>query len=509
MRLAGVILALVILTLSSVAETLWVAQSSAGTDDGSSAANSKSVAWLNTAGSWGSGDAKVSAGDTVILTGTITNSITAQGSGTAGNVITIQFDTGAVMSSPVWPDSGAIDLGSMSYITLDGSGTGKILNTANGTALSNQLDSTGVNAQGGTHITIRNLVVTNLYERTAGSTNDGNRFGYAIKCQSVSDLTITSNKLADGDTMIAATWSTGTYSNWVLHGNTITSCNHGLSLGCSQAGSYMTNVVVSGNYIDGFDVWDGHSSLHLDGMIIFIEAPSPGYDGWLDGLKIFSNTVGPVVGTINTAGIFINCFAAAQIRSPMIYNNILRQQPGMSWSNGHIRIGPAMNGATNGLVANNYFEGDQPSGYAIVTESSVRFINNLCWRVGTPVSLLLATDYPGGWVANTNVYYDVYPSSGAFVLPGGGQTTWAGWQAAGQDLNSTTNRPSIDAGFAPTADDTVAKNKGVDLSAYFTTDFNGATRVAPWDIGAYEYFPTGGTAATAGTVNVGTLTITP
>lgn len=47
---------------------------------------------------------------------------------------------------------------------------------------------------------------------------------------------------------------------------------------------------------------------------------------------------------------------------------------------------------------------------------------------------------------------------------------------------------------------------GTDLSAYFTDDFTGATRVAPWDIGAYEYL---GRTATANTVNVGTLTITP
>ena len=47
---------------------------------------------------------------------------------------------------------------------------------------------------------------------------------------------------------------------------------------------------------------------------------------------------------------------------------------------------------------------------------------------------------------------------------------------------------------------------GTDLSAYFTTDITGATRVAPWDIGAYEYL---GRRATVGTVNVGTLIITP
>lgn len=48
---------------------------------------------------------------------------------------------------------------------------------------------------------------------------------------------------------------------------------------------------------------------------------------------------------------------------------------------------------------------------------------------------------------------------------------------------------------------------GTDLSAYFTDDFTGSTRVAPWEIGAYEFTGSVGTTATAGTVNVGTLTI--
>jgi hypothetical protein len=51
-----------------------------------------------------------------------------------------------------------------------------------------------------------------------------------------------------------------------------------------------------------------------------------------------------------------------------------------------------------------------------------------------------------------------------------------------------------------------AIGSGTDLSAFFTDDFTSSTRVAPWDIGAYEYL---GRRATAGTVNVGTLTITP
>ena len=52
---------------------------------------------------------------------------------------------------------------------------------------------------------------------------------------------------------------------------------------------------------------------------------------------------------------------------------------------------------------------------------------------------------------------------------------------------------------------------GMDLSAYFTTDFTGATRTT-WDIGAYAYGsagpPSGGTA-TGGAMTATSVTVTP
>ena len=67
-----------------------------------------------------------------------------QGSGTSGNPITILFQPNAVMTSPAWPSSGAINVGGNGYITVDGGSNGIIQDTANGDALANQLDSTGV-----------------------------------------------------------------------------------------------------------------------------------------------------------------------------------------------------------------------------------------------------------------------------------------------------------------------------------------------------------------------------
>lgn len=71
-----------VLAVSLRAEDLYVTQAGAGTADGSSLANAWSVASLNTAGNWGSGAGKVTAGDTVYISGATTTRLTIQGSGT-------------------------------------------------------------------------------------------------------------------------------------------------------------------------------------------------------------------------------------------------------------------------------------------------------------------------------------------------------------------------------------------------------------------------------------------
>lgn len=50
-----------------------------------------------------------------------------------------------------------------------------------------------------------------------------------------------------------------------------------------------------------------------------------------------------------------------------------------------------------------------------------------------------------------------------------------------------------------------AVDAGFDLSAIFTTDASGITRSIPWDIGAYEYFESGGHSATANSATIGII----
>lgn len=52
---------LVLWSASIQAESIYIAQTSQGTGDGTSAANARAVSWFNSSGNWGSGTGKISA----------------------------------------------------------------------------------------------------------------------------------------------------------------------------------------------------------------------------------------------------------------------------------------------------------------------------------------------------------------------------------------------------------------------------------------------------------------
>lgn len=161
--------------------------------------------------------------------------------------------------------------------------------------------------------------------------------------------------------------------------------------------------------------------------------------------------------------------------------------PGVIWAHDSAQY------ATNFLVANNtvYGVGNVTNTGALAqfvlystNTTGNRLINNL-WQS----SYFSATNYGFGTMA-TNGYY---VNTGAKVPTG----------TPGQIDGASSGLSAPDSGiFTPSG---FALNSGATLSE-FTDDFTGATRVAPWDIGAYELIhPT----ATAGTVTVGTLIIAP
>lgn len=109
-----------------------------------------------------------------------------------------------------------------------------------------------------------------------------------------------------------------------------------------------------------------------------------------------------------------------------------------------------------------------------------------------------------GVVGATNDYYLCEPiiSSGIYGTPYG---------EAGQQTETAIPVVSLANGDFRLVEGANAIGTGTDLSSYFTTDITGATRTAPWDIGAYKYTSgapiISGRQARAATVNVWTLTV--
>src|SRR5580704_1228474 len=77
---------------------VYIAQTAAGSANGSSCANAYAVTFFNTSSNWGSGASQIGPGTTVDLCGTITTELTAHGSGTSGSPITISFQSTAQIS---------------------------------------------------------------------------------------------------------------------------------------------------------------------------------------------------------------------------------------------------------------------------------------------------------------------------------------------------------------------------------------------------------------------------
>jgi hypothetical protein len=98
-RIALVSSALGVLFTAHAANAAAIYVSQSGSGDGSSCTNARSVSWLNTSSNWGSGSTQVSPGSTVYLCGTINTGISFLGSGSSGNVITMDGSSATISAT--------------------------------------------------------------------------------------------------------------------------------------------------------------------------------------------------------------------------------------------------------------------------------------------------------------------------------------------------------------------------------------------------------------------------
>lgn len=537
---------LMLLAMPVNAKNIYVSQTTSGGDTGSDCSNAHSLAWVNSIANWGSGGSQVGAGDTVHLCGTFTSSLILPGSGTAGNYVTIYFESGANFTSPCWPANGAIQFNGVSWIIIDGGENGIIQNTDNGTSLSLQQNSRGIggNNSGTASLffgIIQNLTVTNIYHNNPAVT-DSRRLGYPVDLGG-SDITVSNCNLSDGDGVLGYAASGTAQSNVFLLNNRIFNWNHGITIGIGDHNSYLTNIVIAGNYFDHCDTWDNSwngSSFthHLDGIIILNNSYDP--TSIITGFRIYQNQFDKHIGVHTTAAIFTDLASThTQMFDYYVYNNIFNIESN-SWGNGAIVGGGSNAWCVNNSILGTVTSGTNHSGFISWSGNTNCYeLNNIVLYAGANLgasttntisssvsatnNLLVMNSYLTGIYSDYNIFSgtgitwgldirqqsngnDQWALNAGFNTlhnwqtyydneygPGGSANCNCGWtlpiwNTAHADPHSLTNIPALNAStFAPLSTDNAAKGRGTNLFAFgITNDFYGSVRLSSgnYDIGA-------------------------
>lgn len=155
-----------------------------------------------------------------------------------------------------------------------------------------------------------------------------------------------------------------------------------------------------------------------------------------------------------------------------------------------------LRGNNNTVIYNNTCCFNNATGiYLYADNPNCTIKNNIIWAMGgsTKYCIQIYSSSQTGCISN---YNDFYVTNFANVGVWGTTiyATLSAWQtASGQDANSISANPkfrSLDAELIidlTIIDSSPCKGIGENLSAIFTTDFNGIIRTIPWDLGAYIY----------------------
>jgi len=492
----------------ALAEDLYVAQTAAGAADGSNCANARAVTFFNTAGNWGAGANKISAGDTVYLCGTLTTALSAQGSGSVGNVITISPAPGTTATIDGQNVAGftGINFTGKSYITLTGVTGDKVAgDTSYGLKIVNIAASAGTNAycvyenNGGTFINV-------LHVECSGSStasSDDNAGGLYLAIDSVTEIaynwihstTAPTRWVVSGITAWAGPGSSTNFDDVKIHHNWVQDVGHdGIKCGsnCSMYNNVVTNVAGSG---------------HSDSLLFQSGSYGAIYNNYVFGS--------------GDQNIYLDNLYNSTCGHIRIYNNVINSNPGFGMNihpEGGAGTAPASTGCTGSgaslwddiVIANNTFYSTSASSIKTSTgggqTTNLVILNNIFGTNTDGSYRNIDVKANTTWASSTAWDYNIY-STASVNYP-----TVAAWTAnhtlaqlqalsPARETNGKAGVPTyVNAGaedFHLAVGDTVARGAGVNLTgtySFLTTDRDGVARPASgaWDAGAYMYASGGG-----------------
>ncbi|MGA7521079.1 MAG: hypothetical protein WBW84_01265 [Acidobacteriaceae bacterium] len=306
---ALVIIVVLLITPPASATTRYIAQS-AGTFSGGTACKGQRAITPETFNG-----IRNAPGDVNYICGTITGDAGAQllnprGNGSAGHPVMIKFDTGAILQAPYFAPSpnggcgGAICLYGRSYYTVDGQNTGTIRNTANGTGLTYQQKTEGIEGYNCNYCTVENLTIANLYVHN--SAKDTSAEASAQRCISISgsNWLIEHNVMHDSGWCLFNNFNNGD-GNVVIAGNTIYNIDHGWMLASQVSGGSSGPFIFRNNTVYGYANWDTwNDTYHHDGIHCFTSETN-GSPAHITLLAIYNNRFEGPIGQNVTGHIFI------------------------------------------------------------------------------------------------------------------------------------------------------------------------------------------------------------
>jgi hypothetical protein len=490
---ACLILTLIVVAVASAsAADIYITQNATGADSGANCANAHSATWFN---------ANATGGNTYHLCGTFTGTpgqnMLISPAGAAGRVLTILFETGAVMTAPQWgsndgnfPTGGAITVNS--YVTVDGGTNGVIKNTLNGgagTSCAGGTCTSNISAgiyvpSGTTDVEIKNLTIRDIY-RCNGASTCSSFYSSGIKSSgSKTNFSVHDNTITGTSVGIYLEYSGSALNNVNIFSNTLSDQYWGINIGSGSAGNTTNNVNIYDNTMSNFDTWQ-NTPAHEDGIIVFSSSVANIFNIYNNTISAHGNLTGNVFCTYGSASPGASC---------NIFNNVLVVNNNTCAAIGGGRAIWLHGGSGPHAVVNNTMIGANSSCYLIELESPVtvsRFQNNIHTNENWGVEDQQTNNIQ-------MVDHNLYNNSSA-VWNYGGYKTFAQWQALGFDPNGISGDPSLDSNHVPQAD-SIAIKAATNLSSICSgqpnpglgalcLDKNGAPRpsTGAWDTGAFQY----------------------
>lgn len=474
------LLAVLLCATSVRAEDFYVANSAINSGSGASADNAFGVNFFNTATNWGAGAGKISAGDTVRLVGTISTTLTVQGSGSSGSPITIYFEPGASLSKPTWgvDTAAALYANSKNFITLAGAPGALIECTANGDGLANKNAAYGIALDRCNNWKIQGLTIRNIYRHVYGTSNAVPAYTTrGISANTCSNLSVSSCTINHAYIGVYCFSSGGAVSNQAITNNTVSNCSTALICAIGNTGDSFDNILIASNDIAmGANWFEAPNQNHIDGIHCWGIA-----GGSYTNLQIRSNYIHGDPSTHCTSQIFVE----TNVSSPLVCSNLVVGSANKP-NGGYIGV----TGTGNTRIYNNTVVGIAASsagGIGIYPGGASGTTYEIKNNIVTNCFVAIYEPAGGSTLASD---YNCYFNNGYVGWRTTASASLSSWQnAARTDANSLNVNPVLSSAFTITTSSPAAGKATSSVASFVVYDVNQTLRsqsTTGWDIGAFN-----------------------